>query len=68
MTEDDAKVLPCPFCGRETRLSTQYIFKGTTGERTTPGLYTIACDPCGILMYDTDKDKLLERWNRRTIS
>lgn len=66
MTEDDAKVLPCPFCGRETRLNMQCI--GTMGEQTTPGLYTIACDPCGILMYDIDKDKLLERWNRRTTS
>lgn len=58
MTE--TKLKPCPFCGSENVWIAEnrmdYLFIG----------YSVHCNGCGVeTSYTKDKDKAIERWNRR---
>jgi hypothetical protein len=50
-------ISPCPFCGSKE------------GENVILGYeypkYRIACVPCGVIMLDDRKDKVIANWNRR---
>lgn len=51
-------ISPCPFCG------------GKEGDNVILGYeypkYRIACVPCGVVMINDRKDKVITNWNRRT--
>lgn len=53
----DNHIKPCPFCGSKE------------GENVILGYdypkYRIACIPCGVVMVDDRKDKVIANWNNR---
>lgn len=51
------KLLSCPFCGGNAQLNEYYGHESTH--------FVVRCIACEAQIYNTDKAKAIEAWNRR---
>lgn len=59
------EIKKCPFCGGEAEIEEYSVFDGYQGESTSYLVYCSCCDCILTTSKNSNKQDIIEKWNRR---